>query len=393
MLPQQRYGPIGSVGIVGLTRGNIRNGKWLLPGRSRSHQVRLNSGRLGLGPMRAYVDEKLALEFPKPNDKRPVVVTPPAQVDGFEVVVHVTSHDNGNSIEADVVVDGYSLLTGQPSGTVLRSGPASGQGPEILPWLDGYRGQSTGDLIGLEGRVRFDSLVLAFEEALRLKAARRGEPALSDQERVVLAVETLEREVNNGGYGQLFLNCPEAVDGLSPSLRAIGCGEVAEITERAVAALRVEGRTVEEAMAQEDRARDERLEECDRAYLALGLDLAGPLFAYIKENSNGIVLDTGSPQAGLRVLSQAASIIWVAPVVFAVQLPRSIGSKPNFPLGAAAALLIAIASAAAGSYLMTRPLARRGLSRKGAIAASVAVYVGVFAANMLGLVVGFLLAG
>ena len=54
-------------------------------------------------------------------------------------------------------------------------------------WLDGYSGQTTDELIALEGEYRTDSLVLAFEQALMAK------DELTDEEKVVLAVEALER--------------------------------------------------------------------------------------------------------------------------------------------------------------------------------------------------------
>jgi len=41
--------------------------------------------------------------------------------------------------------------------------------------------------------------VLAFETALGQKSAFRGEESLSDTEVIILAIEALEREVNNGG--------------------------------------------------------------------------------------------------------------------------------------------------------------------------------------------------
>ena len=41
-------------------------------------------------------------------------------------------------------------------------------------WLDGYAGQSTDDLIALDGAYRTDSVVLAFEAAILAKAERLG---------------------------------------------------------------------------------------------------------------------------------------------------------------------------------------------------------------------------
>src|SRR5439155_6192926 len=66
-------------------------------------------------------------------------------------------------------------------------------------WLNGYSDQSVEQLLSLEGEYRTDSLVLAFEEAINQKAQREGMQSLTEEERIVLAVEALEREVNNGG--------------------------------------------------------------------------------------------------------------------------------------------------------------------------------------------------
>jgi hypothetical protein len=99
-------------------------------------------------------------------------------------------------------------------------------------WL--YR-ESVDELIALEGKYRTDSLVLAFEPAMDQKAARVGEDKLTAEERVILAVEALEREVNNGGYGRFLVNssrdyAPIIVD----TLRRISCPKTAEITQKSL---------------------------------------------------------------------------------------------------------------------------------------------------------------
>src|SRR5262249_52433074 len=103
-----------------------------------------------------------------------------------------------------------------------------------LQWLDRYNGETFDELVALEGTYRTDSLVLAFEQAMDQKAARVGENKLTAEERVILAIEALEREVNNGGYGQFFVNTPEYAPIIVDALRRIGCPKVAEITDRAV---------------------------------------------------------------------------------------------------------------------------------------------------------------
>lgn len=164
-----------------------------------------------------------------------------------------------------------------------------------LPWLDGYSGESADDLIALGGKYRTDSLVLAFEEALGQKAARLGTNKLTAEELVVLAVEALEREVNNGGYGQFFVNssnefAPIIVD----ALNRIGCPETAAITQDAINTLRLQGPLtmdgIDRAMAQESDERDRKLSECDDRYFSVAGDLSIPLLEFIKNNRNRISL-------------------------------------------------------------------------------------------------------
>ncbi len=178
-----------------------------------------------------------------------------------------------------------------------------------LPRLEGYTGQTTDELIALGGEYRTDSMVLAFEQAIQSKAVRIGHEHLTEPERVVLAVEALEREVNNGGYDQLFRIEPEQVPHLVMSLTAIGTEAVAELTRSAIAVLNIDGpitpEAVESAMYDEDEDddRDDRLEALDRAYYETAGDLADPLLEFIRANRNQIVL---TPDTGARPLLDRA---------------------------------------------------------------------------------------
>ena len=100
-----------------------------------------------------------------------------------------------------------------------------------LKWLEAYSGETTDELIALQGKYRTDSIVLAFEQAADQKVERLGPESLSVEEWVILAIEALEREVNNGGYWQFFANAtcfytPVIVDALD----RIGCSETAALT-------------------------------------------------------------------------------------------------------------------------------------------------------------------
>ena len=161
-------------------------------------------------------------------------------------------------------------------------------------WLDGYSGQTTDELIALDGAYRTDSIVLAFEQAIGRKAERLGHEQLTPAERIVLDVEALEREVNSDGFIGLFTYHSQHVPGLVSALTAIGADAVAELTRSAIAELGIDGpltpEAVESAANDEDDDRDERLDALDQAYYETAGDLAGPLLAYIAAQRDKIVL-------------------------------------------------------------------------------------------------------
>ena len=139
-----------------------------------------------------------------------------------------------------------------------------------------------------------DSIVTAFEEAIQAKDAEKGSESLTEAERVVLAVEVLEREVNNGGYDQYFVNTPgEDVEIVLESLSKIACPVTAALTKRAIEALGplpvINSDTLDEAMSKEDEDRDEKLAEIDTEFLGTGERIDLKLFDYIKKNKASIL--------------------------------------------------------------------------------------------------------
>jgi hypothetical protein len=158
-------------------------------------------------------------------------------------------------------------------------------------FLEGYGGQTTEELLALADRYRIDSIVLAFEEAIGRKAPER----VSTHESCVLAVEALEREVNNGGYGQFFTNSSREFVGIvEQALREIDCPETARITADAIAALDLQGgitpEKAEAAVLAEDPAVEAALHSCDRRYFQNDEPIADRLFAWIKANRGAIRL-------------------------------------------------------------------------------------------------------
>ena len=162
-------------------------------------------------------------------------------------------------------------------------------------FLERYDGQSTDELIALAGSYRIDSLVLAFEEAIQQKATSK---AISTEEMNVLAVEALEREVNNGGYSQFFLNSSNQFAGsIVRALQAIACPKTALITEDAINALDLEGKLTPEALegviSGDDEQVQEKLNACDDRYYANTESIEDRLFEWIKENRSHIEVRNG----------------------------------------------------------------------------------------------------
>ncbi len=162
---------------------------------------------------------------------------------------------------------------------------------EETPFLDAYGGQSTDELIALESEYRIDSLVLAFESALDAKTEH------TKPERVVLAVEAIEREVNNGGFTQFFVNSSlEYTKDIVEAFQLIGCPATAELCRKAIELLGVEDLTDLDAIEQasyevdDDEARNEQFNALDSEYYEGAEEpIAVKLFEYIKQNREKIL--------------------------------------------------------------------------------------------------------
>jgi hypothetical protein len=163
-----------------------------------------------------------------------------------------------------------------------------------LKWLKEYSGQTVDELLALERDYRVDSLVTAFHQAIDQKIARDGEGSLSAEETLVIAIEALEMEVNNGGYALFFTGwSKQYAPGIVAALTRIRCPQTATITQKAIDALKLTALTVEAidaAMTAEDKDRDRILDECDQRYYRSGEDIAKSLFAFIRSNRDAIRL-------------------------------------------------------------------------------------------------------
>jgi len=149
----------------------------------------------------------------------------------------------------------------------------------MKPWLD-YTGQASSEILACKETHRVDSLLCALEWGIRAKAETIGEERLTKEERVVLAVMALEREVNNGGYSQFFSNSSRRFKPIvAEALRRIGCDDVARITERAIGAAGSERKTI--------------LEACDQEFYKIG-GIEDKLFGFVEANQAQIQFEKGT---------------------------------------------------------------------------------------------------
>jgi hypothetical protein len=163
-----------------------------------------------------------------------------------------------------------------------------------LPWHE-YAGESADELLALSTTHRLDSLAVAFEMAIGQKAFKLGDDSLSEPERDVLAIEGLESQVNNGGYGQFFTNSSNEFAGvIVAALERIGCPETAAITARAIAALPpgtgLSVESLDREMRRTDDARDAKLEACNEAYFGMREDIATALIRYLQDHRGELQL-------------------------------------------------------------------------------------------------------
>jgi hypothetical protein len=150
-------------------------------------------------------------------------------------------------------------------------------------WLESVEGRSIGDLIALAGDYRIDSIVVAIEGALLRKSD------LSPAETVVIAIEAMEREVNNGGFAQFFINSScEYAPVLVASLEQIGASKTSSLAQRAISILGATPEWLpgdyESAASDISESAAEALSQCDAEYYKLAEPIADKLFEFIRRN-------------------------------------------------------------------------------------------------------------
>jgi hypothetical protein len=161
-------------------------------------------------------------------------------------------------------------------------------------------GKTVDELLAISNGNEIDFLI-SIEMAIQQKSERVGADELSEEEIIVLAVEALEREVNNGGYSQFFVNSSrEYTPIIVHALLRIGCTETAEITKRAIEVAGFQGLAPQvlakalDAYSETENteakdAIDDELDECDQLYYRAGVEnIGGKLIDFVKANKNAI---------------------------------------------------------------------------------------------------------
>lgn len=155
-------------------------------------------------------------------------------------------------------------------------------------FLPSYQQQSINELIALEGAYRTDSLVLAIESAILAK--KESGRSISEVENLILAIEAMERNVNNGGFSAFFLNTGEYSPLIVNSLITINCPKNAALAEQAIACLNINTLeatpdTVRNKIKFSDDKLENELTKIDQIYYFSDEAIELRLFEYIKENS------------------------------------------------------------------------------------------------------------
>ena len=142
-----------------------------------------------------------------------------------------------------------------------------------LPWLE-YAGQTTAEILGCKNTHRIDSLLCALEQAIQLRQTRMSHIATTPEEQTLLAVMALEREVNNGGYSQFFVNSSRQYAPIIVSaLQTIGCDATAALTRQAIDA----------------ESNPEALDALDQQFYAV-YEIAPKLFAFVESHEQAFAL-------------------------------------------------------------------------------------------------------
>lgn len=162
-------------------------------------------------------------------------------------------------------------------------------------WFENETGLGVMEIVALEGKFRPDSLVAAIDSVLASKDA--AGVSLNEEQRTVLAVEALEREVNNGGFSHFFGDASwKHAPVLVKSLERVGSKEALGLVKEAVSLLKLTNavmadpallfETIHAALAKHEV--EIRLNDLDSDYYVLEEDLGRLVWSYVKKNAGAL---------------------------------------------------------------------------------------------------------
>jgi hypothetical protein len=164
-----------------------------------------------------------------------------------------------------------------------------------LPFLD-YAGQTTAEILASKNTHNVASLLHALEQGIMARQSESKRADCTPAERLLLAVLALEREVNNGGFAQFFVNSSgQYAAEIVEYLNRINCTKTAALAERAVDCLGLNASfitpdTVRAAIVREDAARDQRLNALDKEFYQLS-EIEQYLFRFVEEHADSFHLE------------------------------------------------------------------------------------------------------
>lgn len=174
-----------------------------------------------------------------------------------------------------------------------------------IPWLE-YTGQDTAGILAHKATHRIDSLLCALEQAIQFRQTQFPNQAATQEEHALLAIMALQREVNNGGYSQFFVNSSRKYAlTIVPALESIGCLATAALTQKAIDALNLAPLTlesIEDSISKSDLQRDQLLDALDRQFYRI-FEIEPKLFAFVESRPSAFAIECMSvpprpPQRG-----------------------------------------------------------------------------------------------
>ena len=160
-------------------------------------------------------------------------------------------------------------------------------------YLESYDGQTIEELVALESKYEAYEIVFVLELALDKKLASGKE--LNETEQTVLAVQALDREVNNGGFRQFFYNSSVNYANIAvKSFQNIKSTEIAELVDKSIQCLGIDlsniDLVIDRALSDEDEALEDCFNKLDNLFYESEEYITEKLLTFVKENISNINL-------------------------------------------------------------------------------------------------------